>query len=72
MVPLHSTTVPLHPATVLLKKKMGAIFFLILAVPKPFFSVTHHPLCGDLGSILVLYDASTLVQYFVHYSTCST
>ena len=28
--------------------------------------------CGDLGSSLVLYDASTLVQYFVHCITCST
>ena len=27
---------------------------------------------GDLGSFLVLYDTSTLVQYLVHYSACST
>ena len=26
------------------EKKAGAIFLLILAVPKPLFSVTHHPL----------------------------
>ena len=30
------------------------------------------PRCGDLGSCLVLYDASILVQYLVHCSTCST
>ena len=48
--PLHLATVPLkkngtvEPSNGTVEEKMGAVFFLILAIAKLLFSVTNHPL----------------------------
>ena len=50
MVPFLPATVPLkkngtdEPNNGTVEKKTGAIFFLILAIAKPLFCMTNHPL----------------------------
>ena len=54
-VAFFNGTVALFNGTV--EKKTGAVFLLILAISKPVFSVTHHPLHPFLA------PKSTVVQH---------
>ena len=55
-VPLEKNG-PVEPSNGTIEKKTGAVFFLILAVAKPLFSVTNHP------SHLFLAPKSTVLQH---------